>query len=205
MIAYASRTGTRKTLDLLRRANWRLLVSAKGVRRHEGFKYACDNGAWSSFLKGEPFDTQAYRTMLNWIPKQTHPPDWMAVPDIVEGGLESLKLSEKWMPEVLDKCELGLLVVQDGMRPEDVRSMVGKRVGIFLGGSTAYKLETLYRWGEFCSGRCYYHVGRVNTAKRIKMCAEAGADSFDGTSVTRFPSTIRLLDHSRRQMHLFSP
>ena len=36
MIAYASRTGTRRNLAALRGANWRLLVSATGVHRTEG-------------------------------------------------------------------------------------------------------------------------------------------------------------------------
>jgi len=27
--------------------------------------------------------------------------------------------------------------------------------------------------------KCYYHVGRVNTVRRIRRCWQAGADSFD--------------------------
>jgi len=36
MVGYASRTGTRRNLDALARADWRLLVSAKGEHRAEG-------------------------------------------------------------------------------------------------------------------------------------------------------------------------
>jgi hypothetical protein len=39
MQMYASRTGTRRNLAALRAAGWRLLVSATGVHRHEGFCY----------------------------------------------------------------------------------------------------------------------------------------------------------------------
>jgi hypothetical protein len=40
IIPYASRTGTRRNLDALRERGWRLLVSASGVLRTEGFRYA---------------------------------------------------------------------------------------------------------------------------------------------------------------------
>lgn len=49
MIAYASRTGTRRNLAAIREAGWRLLVSAASCLRNEGFPYALDNGAWSAY------------------------------------------------------------------------------------------------------------------------------------------------------------
>lgn len=39
MLGYASRTGTRRNLAALRAAGWRLLVSATGVHRDEGFPF----------------------------------------------------------------------------------------------------------------------------------------------------------------------
>jgi hypothetical protein len=39
LTAYASRTGTKQNLDAMRKAGWRLLVSAAGVVRTEGFQY----------------------------------------------------------------------------------------------------------------------------------------------------------------------
>jgi hypothetical protein len=44
----------------------------------------------------------------------------------------------------------------------------------------------------------------VNTMKRIHLCGLAGAHSFDGTSVTKFPSTINLLNNARKQLSLWS-
>ena len=60
MIGYASRTGTRRNLDALRAAGWRLLVSARGVLRSEGCGYALDNGAWTAHQRGEAFDEDAF-------------------------------------------------------------------------------------------------------------------------------------------------
>ena len=39
--------------------------------------------------------------------------------------------------------------------------------------------------------------------RRIRLCQDAGADSFDGTSPVLFPKTLGKLDRERRQGHLF--
>ena len=97
-----------------------------------------------------------------------------------------------------------LLAVQDGIDPCDVRRIVGPEVGIFLGGTTDWKLRTMRAWGQLAQDRgAYFHVARVNSVKRINLCMDAGAHSFDGTSVTRFGKTLRNLDLGRRQGHLF--
>lgn len=198
MIAYASRTGTRRNLDALRGAGWRLLVSAAGCLRPEGFPYALDNGAWSAFTQGRPFDDAAFLVALR---KMGAGADWTVIPDIVAGGAPSLELSLRWMRRVLDETPTALLAVQNGMSYEDVRPFVGPRVGIFIGGDTQWKLSTLDGWCAL--GRqvgAWVHVGRVNTAARISNCAIAGAASFDGTSASRFSVTVRPLDAARRQM-----
>lgn len=195
-MAYASRTGTRRNLAALRDAGWRILVSARGVLRSEGFPYALDNGAWTSFQKGEPFDVDAFERALWMLGRDA---DWIAAPDIVGGGAKSLEMSESWLHR-LRFAKLVLIPVQDGMKPEDVKPLLSKRVGLFLGGSTDWKLSTMLEWGALAHDvGCYYHVARVNTMKRIYMAAEAGADSIDGTSVTRYACTLPKLDRALRQ------
>lgn len=201
MMAYASRTGTKRNLAALRGAGWRLLVSAAACLRSEGFPYALDNGAWTAYQQGRPFDEVAFAGALR---KMGAGADWTVIPDIVAGGLASLDVSLKWMRRVLDETPRALLAVQDGMTPADVRPFLGERVGLFVGGSTDWKLSTLGQWAEL--GRdvgCWVHVGRVNTARRIHLCAAAGATSFDGTSASRYAKTLQPLDHARRQLPLF--
>ena len=200
MIAYASRTGTKRNLNALRSAGWRLLVSAAGVLRHEGFPYALDNGAWSAFTKGRPFDVAAFQKALRALGANA---DWTVLPDVVAGGLPSLELSLKWMRVVLNESPRALLAVQDGMSADDVRAFLGPRVGLFVGGSTGWKLDTLAAWSTLAqSVGCWCHVGRVNTRRRIARCVQAGATSFDGTSATRFAKTLPFLDEARRQLPL---
>lgn len=200
MIPYASRTGSRRNLDVLRRAGWRLLVSAAGVWRTEGFKYAIDNGAWTAYQQGEPFDGARFTELVELLGDGA---DWIVVPDIVAGGLRSLNFSESWIPHIEKEGRLLLLPVQDGMEPEHIRELVSPDLGIFLGGTTEWKELTIGQWGRLAHERgAYYHVGRVNSAKRIKLCHLAGANSFDGTSVTMYSKTLPLLDNARRQLAL---
>ena len=197
LIAYASRTGTRRNLAALRGAGWRLLVSAAGCLRSEGFPYALDNGAWSAFTQGRQFDDRAFSVALR---KMGRDADWTVIPDIVAGGPASLSLSLSWMRRVLDETHRGMIAVQDGLTVDDVRPYLGERVGIFVGGSTSWKLATLAEWGRLGQEvGCWVHVGRVNTQRRIHACVAAGATSFDGTSASRFSKTVRPLDRARRQ------
>lgn len=200
MMAYASRTGTRKNLAALRAAGWRLLLSPAGVLRTEGFTYALDNGAWSAYQQNRAFDVQAFNDALRRFGPAA---DWVAVPDIVMGGIESLKFSIEWLPSVLRLAKLALVPVQDGVTARMMQPIVGSRVGIFVGGSTEWKESSLPMWRDLKQATgCYLHVGRVNTARRIHLCSAANADSFDGTSASRFSKTIGPLDSARRQRSL---
>jgi len=198
-MGYASRTGTRRNLLALRRAGWRLVLSPTGVLDAEGFRYGLDNGAWTAFQQREPWNAEAfYRAAFQFGPTA----DWVVAPDVVAGGLASLDLTLQWLPR-LDFCPLRLIAVQDGMSAGDVAPHLGPGVGIFVGGSTGWKERSARGWGDLAARvGCYLHVGRVNTRRRIALCADAGADSFDGTSASTYASTLPLLDRARKQLAL---
>lgn len=208
--AYASRTGTKTTIAAMRAAGWGELVSpVQPYTAPPNLRYVIDNGAWSQF-----------QARIKWLDSRDGPPpaefdrdgfaqlvekwgagaDWTALPDIVAGGVRSLAFSLDWLPWVLSKTQRALLPVQDGIDPHHVRHLLGPQLGIFLGGSTEWKLLTMGAWGDLAKARgCHYHVARVNTADRIRRCQVAGAHSFDGTSVTLFSKTLGPLDGCRRQ------
>ena len=208
---YASWTGTKRNLRALRLAGWRLLMSPdtmKASRRGpprwadgSPAPYALDNGAWGAHQRGAPFDAAAFEDALGVLGTRA---DWIVAPDVVSGGLFSLSVTRAWLPR-LSGFRLILIAVQDGMEPADVAALLGPRVGLFLGGSTGWKLSTLNLWGRLARDvGCHYHIGRVNTVNRIMRCEDAGADSFDGTSATRFAVNITRLDHARRQLNLYT-
>jgi hypothetical protein len=208
LTAYATHTGTIRNQRALRLAGWRWLVTPdtlkwygwKRPRWDDGTKapYALDNGAWGCFQRQEPWDRSAFERSLSAVGTGA---DWVVLPDIVGGGLASLARSVAWLRRIDGRV---LLPVQDGMTPADVKPHLGGRVGIFVGGSTQWKLDTMRTWGQLardCGTLC--HVGRVNTIRRIAIASASLAHSFDGTSCTRFAVTVAPLDAARRRHTLF--
>ncbi|MCE4570493.1 hypothetical protein [Caballeronia sp. CLC5] len=200
MIGYASRTGTRRNLDALRRAGWRLMVSAKGPLRPERFRYALDNGAWTAFQRASrstcPRSRRRFLCSGRGPTGSCCPTSWRAA------SLRCASLD--WLDALRNRPELRdaqyLLAVQNGMEPPHVAAVVGPEIGIFVGGDTPWKLATMATWARLAHERgAICHVGRVNTARRIRLCAAAGADSFDGSGVSRFASALPPLDLARRQ------
>jgi len=204
VIGYASNTGTKRNLAALRDAGWRIMLTPDNPTPREGLKHCLDNGAWGAFQKGIPFDCGRFEKLVDTAGLKA---DFIVLPDIVAGGGNSLAFSVSWLPRLNSYRSL-LLPLQDGMDPKAVLAILRAwpHVGIFLGGTTEYKLATMHDWGVAAAalGR-WYHVGRVNSRRRIRMAAACGATSFDGTSATRFSCTLPLLDAARRQPNLFAP
>lgn len=199
-MAYAAHTGTRRNLAALAEAGWSLLLSP-GKPKDARFRWACDNGAWGAFQHGETFDVAAFE---RHIADHGDGAEFIVVPDIVAGGIESLRMSLDWLPRLAGVDRRRLLAVQDGMTAGDIAPHLSPTVGVFVGGSTEWKLSTMRAWGQLARRHgAYLHVGRVNTIRRIRLCQDAGADSFDGTSATRFSCTLPKLDQARRQTNLF--
>jgi hypothetical protein len=203
MIGYASNTGTIRNIDALREAGWRLLITPSKPKPPEGFRFGIDNGAWGAYASGTSFDERAFKRLTE---RYGSIADWVVIPDIVAGGEQSFDFSRSWMP-YLKSLRMLLLPVQDGMNPQGVGPFLRDHcnVGLFLGGSTEWKLREMCVWGAVAHtfGR-HYHIGRVNTRRRIRLAHEAGADSFDGTSATRFSCTLPLLEAARRQPKLIT-
>lgn len=183
------------------------MVSRAAEWRTEGFEHvAGDNGAWSDFRSGRAFDADEYDRYLEWIEAQAHPFDFLVLPDIVAGGMESLALSLRYLNRCRAVASLVLIPVQDGMEHADLAPLVGPNVGIFLGGSTPWKLARMADWGAFCAKHgVHYHVARVNTMRRMFAAIAAGAHSIDGSSVSRYAVTLPLLDGASRQLDLLAP
>jgi hypothetical protein len=203
-MCYASVTGTRRNRAALLAAGWGLLVSpAARDWRIEGFDhYVLDNGAWPAFQAGRAFNERSFERLIDKLGAKA---DWIVLPDIIAGGARSLELSMRWSNRCLAVCPLVLIAVQDGMEEGDLAPLVGRSVGVFLGGSTEWKLATMAMWGSFCRRRgIYYHVARVNSERRMWMAVAAGADSVDGSSASRYAVTLPMLDRARRQTDLFA-
>lgn len=200
MICYASTTSTRRNLLQLHCHGWRLLFSTAEARRFRpGWRYGLDNGAWSAHTTGIPWDEEAF---VEGVVRFGAGADWVVAPDVVGGGHASLDLSVSWLPWMLRRCRRVLVAVQDGVVPEDVRSLRHARVGVAIGGSTEWKEAQLAdrRW----AGCGWLHVLRANTSRRIQAARLAGADSFDGSGPSRFSSIVPRLTNAARQEVLWA-
>lgn len=210
MKCYASRTGTRRNVAALAAAGWGWMVGPldMGGPVLADMPWALDNGAWPAFAQGIEWDEAAFvRALDRYGPGA----DFIVVPDVVGDGPASLARTRAWLPRLLARADLGetrlLIAVQDGMTFADIEPLlVSPRIGIFIGGSTEWKIAAIEPWGRWAKARgLYVHCGRVNTARRIALCAAGGIDSIDGTSATRFAKTLPLLSRAASQSDLFAP
>jgi len=161
--------------------------------------YAMDNGAWTAHQKGIPFDSAAFLWALDRIGEQA---DWIVMPDCVGDAAQTLEMAAEWWPR-LRRFDRVLFAVQDGMEVCDVEPWVRRGCGLFVGGSTDWKLRTLALWSSVAHRSDQWcHVGRVNSIRRFRMCLDAGIDSVDGSGVAQFPSTLDRLVATLKQPSL---
>lgn len=210
MICYASRTATGRNIAALKGAGWGWIVGPldeRGPSLH-GMRHALDNGEWPAFSQGTPWNEAAFLRALDQFGPTA---DFIVVPDVVANREASIARTALWLPRLLARPDLAatrfLVAVQDGMTEGDLAPFLkDRRVGLFIGGSTEWKVANIIPWGRWGKSRgLYVHVGRVNTARRIAICAAGGVDSIDGTSATKFAKTLPLLSRAASQSDLFAP
>lgn len=151
----------------------------RNIYTYRGEPWGLDNGAFRDWKDGKPFDADLYRRVLDKALARPEPPMLAVIPDAPGNGPETLRMAEKWLPE-LPAHFPWYLAVQDGMGPEDVDLPIA---GIFLGGSDAYK-ATAPEWREWSAERGLpFHFGRCGTDEKIALAVEIGADSIDSALV----------------------
>lgn len=200
MRAFASRTGTGRNLAALRAAGWHLFVSAAGVHRHEDFLFWIECGRWSVFtraLTAEECD-QRYKALLAALGRHQLC-EAIVAPDIVNGGMESWRLSLSWLDDLLayDRGAV-YLPVQPGIPTDEVARRLSPRVGVFIGGDSRWKEDTAMTWARLARERgALCHMGRVNSGRRLLIAKAAGCDSFDGSGPSRFEKHLQEMERAR--------
>lgn len=146
--------------------------------------FALDNGAYSDWVHQRPFDEAAFLEHLELVLLAGFVPDFLVIPDIVAGGLESLCFSLSWLERL--KPLVGniplYLAVQDGMREADVAPHLSLLGGIFVGGTNFWKKTTVGAWTRVAreNGLCC-HMGRAGTFGKVRLALEVGVDSIDSS------------------------
>lgn len=141
-------------------------------------KFAIDNGAYSGFDRG------AFMSLLQREESSKGLCLFVTVPDIVGSARRTLEIW-RYRHRIVRNWPLAL-VMQDGM--EDMDIPWDELAAVFIGGCDPWKdskaavdiVKTAKTLGK------HSHVGRVNTLKRYKLYAEAGADTCDGSGVAMY-------------------
>jgi len=150
---------------------------------HEGWPWAADNDCFQGLHPG------AYFAMLDALVGARGHCLFVTVPDVVADAQATAKLFEVWWRALARRGLPAALVAQDGLEHLDRwLSIVWPRIdALFIGGSTEWKLgpgaEALVR--EAKDRGKWVHMGRVNSARRIRYAASIGCDSIDGTKWVR--------------------
>lgn len=139
--------------------------------------YALDNGRFPAWSSGKEWDLEAYLSLLEWSMDASIKPLWVLVPDIVADAEGTLREWDLWSTAILELIPGATLAfaAQDGMSPDDVPANADV---VFIGGSTEWKRQAIR---PFCAAHPRVHVGRINTYRWLCYCADAGAESVDGT------------------------
>ena len=147
---------------------------------HAFMPYALDNGAFGCWTRKEPFAEYPWRDLLDWAANSGQRPLWALVPDSVGDRDATLRMWDTFAPVVTGYGWPLACAAQDGMEPSDVPAEAST---VFMGGSTEWKWSSLSAWAAAFPGRL--HVGRVNGLRQLRLCADVGAASCDGTGFGR--------------------
>lgn len=147
-----------------------------------GFVWAADNDAFHGFKD------KAYEAMLDEL-EGVPACLFVTCPDVVGNSAETFQGFRRWGAEILGRgFPLGY-VAQDGATIETLPwSDID---ALFVGGSTEWKLsDDAYRLVDEAKTRDkWVHMGRVNSARRLKVAKSWGVDSIDGTELSWFTDT----------------
>src|SRR6266403_3762057 len=146
--------------------------------QYPAMPWAIDNGAFAGFEE---------KSFLSLLQREEHHKVrclFVAAPDVVGSARRTLECFEGWRGRLATWPTA--LVIQDGQ--QDLPIPWNDIAAVFIGGTTQFKIsdhashcikaaKILGQWA---------HVGRVNDPARFEHFEELGADSIDGTGLSRY-------------------
>jgi hypothetical protein len=163
--------------------------------KQPGSRFAIDNGAFAGF------DAEAFKTLLKREYARKHLCRFVAVPDVVGSARRTLEVFGHWF-ELIGQWPLAL-VAQDGQ--EDLPIPWNLISAVFIGGSTEWKLS-FHAQAVIKAAKAigkWVHIGRVNTPARFEYFEKLGADSIDGTGLSRYSWMRERIYKAQTEPNLF--
>lgn len=156
-------------------------IVASMLRIQDGWKWICDNGAFTG-----KFQEDTFFAFLARLAEYQSQCVFVVAPDVVGDANKTLEQFQYYAPLIRALGYPVAFVAQDGQEnlefPDNFDCL-------FIGGSTEWKMSTK---AESCIKRAqalgkWVHIGRVNTRKRIRHFALLNIDSVDGTAIVFKP------------------
>lgn len=158
--------------------------------------WAIDNGAYARFEE---------KSFLSLLQREEHHKAsclFVTAPDVVGSARRTLEAFRYWKGQ-LAAWPLAL-AIQDGQQDLDIPW--SDIVAVFIGGTNAFKLsphavhvikaaKIMKKWS---------HVGRVNDPSRFAYFEELGADSIDGTGISRYSHMREAISKRDNQIGLWN-
>lgn len=141
-------------------------------------RFAIDNGAFAGF------DARSFLSLLERESERKSLCRFVAVPDVVGSARRTLEVFHHWAPKL--KGWPLALVAQDGQ--ESLPIDWWRLDAVFIGGTTEWKMGP-HAKAIVLAGKAmgkWVHAGRVNTPARLEHFEKLGADSIDGTGLSRY-------------------
>lgn len=153
--------------------------------RHPDKPWGIDNGSFSEFK---------HKNFQSLLAREEHHKErclFVAVPDVVGSAIRTLEIFDIWSPKLVG-WKIAL-VCQDGL--ENLPIPWDRLDAIFIGGSTFWKtspyVQQIIKAAKILGK--HVHAGRVNDPSRWKFFEDLGADTADGTGISRY-------SHMRRKI-----
>lgn len=165
--------------------------------------WALDNGCFNA--KWDPVKWLAMLDKRRGVPGCL----FAVVPDVVGDHAATLARWRRWLPEVVARGYRPAFVAQNGCGVDDVPW--DECAAVFIGGDDAYKLgsaaEQIVRRAKELGK--WAHMGRVNSLRRLRIAADWGCDSVDGTFLAfgpdvNTPRLVRWLEALKQSPSLFA-
>jgi hypothetical protein len=154
------------------------------LHQHAAVTWAADNDCFQAFRP------RPYTAMLDRLVGAPGTCLFVTVPDVVGDAHATANLFEIWWRALARRGLPAALVAQDGLEhlPRWLATAWPRIDTLFIGGTTGWKLgpaaAALVRDARRRSK--WVHMGRVNSARRIRYAASIGCDSVDGTKWVRW-------------------
>lgn len=173
MIYLATASGPDVRAAIADGALGQMVTPDSGNVRVEGATWAFDNGCFS-----DRWSPDRWLRALDRNVGADPPPLFAVVPDVVADAAATNTRWARWHGEVRNRGLVAAYVLQDGCE-----SIPSSASAAFIGGSTEWKLGTDARRlsAQAKQRGMWLHMGRVNTLRRLRLAAEMGCDSVDGT------------------------